>query len=457
MDQDEILKLIDAGEDQQLEFKVRVTSFGEDVCAFANTDGGVVLFGVSDDGKITGVGKSNEEKISSVAAACDPPVRPTVERLVITGISILIAHIERTGLIHSFKGKVYKRVGSTNRALSTQEILDLGQKLGKIRFDDQIVEEASFEDIDWDFVRNFFIPRYESRVETAIAGNPEEVMEALGATQDGAPTNAGILLFGKGPQGFYPNAFIALARYRGEVVGTERLDYKEFDGNLFQQIDACDRYIKEHIATMSRLSLDRVEREDIPEYPFFSIRELVTNAVVHRDYFVAESKVIIKMFSDHLEFYNPGGLGGGVTPENIVRKQFSRNPILARVLSRVGYIEELGEGWDKIIAEHRAHPLNPPMPAIEADETSVTVTLFSTREKFRTEQEFIELNKRQRQAVHYLETHGRITNREYRELFPEISSETARSDLKDMVEKGILEQRGAKRGTHYVLRQENPR
>lgn len=88
------------------------------------------------------------------------------------------------------------------------------------------------------------------------------------------------------------------------------------------------------------------------------------------------------MLSDHIEFYNPGGLGEGITPENIVRRQFSRNPILARVLSRVGYIEELGEEWDKILVEHETHPLDPPIPEIEADETSFSVTLFSTREKF---------------------------------------------------------------------------
>ena len=101
-------------------------------------------------------------------------------------------------------------------------------------------------------------------------------------------------------------------------MGVERLDYKEFNGNLFHQIDECDKYIKEHIAIMSRLLPYKVEREDIPEYPLFSIRELVTNAVVHRDYAIIGSKVIIKMFDNKIEFYKiigPNGYLGKMNPD----------------------------------------------------------------------------------------------------------------------------------------------
>jgi len=125
----------------------------------------------------------------------------------------------------------------------------------------------------------------------------------LSCIKEGKPTNAGILLFGENPQYFFRNSYIALARYKGKMEGVERLDYKEFFGNLFHQIDECDKYIKEHIAIMSRLLPHKVEREDIPEYCWFSIRELVTNAVCHRDYEDQGSKVIAKIFSDRIEFY----------------------------------------------------------------------------------------------------------------------------------------------------------
>lgn len=150
---------------------------------------------------------------------------------------------------------------------------------------------------------------------------------------------------------------------------------------------------------MSRLLPYQVPRQDIPEYPLFSIRELVINAIAHRDYSEQRTKIIIKMFDDHIEYYNPGGLPKEITPKNITRKQFSRNPTITKVLAKVRYIEELGEGWDKILKEHQEHPLKPRKPKIDADEYTILVTLFSTKKKFERkllEKKIVELNARQK-------------------------------------------------------------
>jgi len=192
-----------------------------------------------------------------------------------------------------------------------------------------------------------------------------------------------------------------------------------------------------------------IRREDIPEYGTFSIRELLTNAVSHRDYSDQGSKVIIKMFSNSIEFYNPGTLPEGITPENITGEQHSRNPTIAAVLAKVEYIEELGEGWDKIIKEHQEHPLSPNPPEIQSSEHSTTVTIFSTKENFEEEKE-VELNERQREALEYIEKHGKVTNREYRNI-NDVSRQTAKRDLSDLVEKEILKQKGEGRGTYYTL------
>ncbi len=200
---------------------------------------------------------------------------------------------------------------------------------------------------------------------------------------------------------------------------------------------------------MSRLHPGEIRREDIPEYGRFSIRELLTNAVCHRDYSDQGSKVIIKMFSNSIEFYNLGGLPKGITTNNITIKQYSRNPLIAKVLAKVEYIEELGEGWDKIIKEHEEHPLSPDLPKIESDEHSTTVTIFSTKGKFEEKRE-VELNERQREALEYIEKHGKVTNREYRKI-NDVSRQTAKRDLSDLVEKEILKQKGKGRGTHYIL------
>ncbi len=329
------------------------------------------------------------------------------------------------------------------------ERLILEKHSEKLQFDKQICGEASLKDLDWEFVKEKFIPLYEKVSEKKIISSPLSLLESLDCLKSNKPTNAGILLFGKNPQKFYMNAYIALARYKGTAIGAERLDCKDFQGNIIEQIDNCDKYIKEHVTVMSKLLPHKVQREDIPEYGLFSIRELITNAVSHRDYKNEHTKVIIKFFDDRIEFYNPGGLPKHITPKNIVKKQFSRNPIIAKVLAKIRYIEELGEGWDKIMNEHKNHPLKPRRPRIETDEQSVLVNIFSTKEKF--EKGTLELNGRQENAIIYARKKTRITNSEYQEI-NETTKKTASRDLLALVKREILVKKGTTgKGVFYIL------
>ena len=319
----------------------------------------------------------------------------------------------------------------------------------KIYWDEQICEGASLEDIDWKSVEDFFIPLYEKLSERGVIGKSKELLKSLGCIKNNEPTNAGILLFGKTPQKFFINSYIALARYKGKEVFGEKLDYKEFTGNLFQQIDNCNSYLVEHTALMSKLVPGEVRRRDIPEYGRFSVRELITNAVCHRNYEDQGGKIIIKTFDDKIEFYNIGGLPEWITPENITSEQYSRNPTIAKVLAKVEYIEELGEGWDKIIKEHKEHPLNPKMPEIKSTKNSTFVTLFSTKEKFEKGKK--ELNERQKASIDFVRRNNRITAMEYREL-NDVTKKTATRDLHDLVEREIFIKIGRTgKGVYYTL------
>jgi ATP-dependent DNA helicase RecG len=450
-------------ESETLEFKKSTGEWKEIIetaSAFSNTRGGEILVGINNNGEVKGIeiGKDTIERLTNkIAQNTDPKIHPRITTEKINGKFLIVIEIKESSdhLVLAF-GRPYKRVGKSTVRMSKDEYerLVLEKHKDKLRFDNQVCKHATLEDIDWDLVTNIFIPKYESLTETKLVGNQKELLEALNCIIDDNPTRAGVLLFGKNPQKIFENAYIAMARYKGKEVGVERLDYKEFNGNLFHQIDECDKYIKEHIAIMSRLLPYKVEREDIPEYPLFSIRELVTNAVVHRDYAIIGSKVIIKMFDNKIEFYNPGGLPSGITPENITNKQFSRNPILTRVLSKIGYIEELGEGWDKIIKEHKNHTLIPKLPKIEADTYSVLVEIFSTRDKFekeKMEEEKAELNQRQKKALEYIKKRGKISNAEYRSIF-KVSAATAKRELKDLVIKKICRTSGAGPSLHYLLK-----
>ena len=448
----------DRKESINLEFKKSVGEWKEiveTVSAFSNTNGGKIVVGASNSGIILGIriGKDTIEDLTNkIVTNTDPKVYPeiAVEKIGKKNIIIIEVNESTDRLVLAF-GRSFKRVGKSTVRMSKDEYekIILEKHSGKLQFDKQICEGTNLKDIDWDFIKEKFIPLYEIVSGKRIVGSLKSLLESLECVKKGKPTNAGILLFGRNPQKFFMNTYIALARYKGKEISAERLDYKEFQGNIIKQIDDCNTYIKEHIAIMSRLLIHKVEREDIPEYGWFSIRELITNAVCHRDYSKRGSKVIIKMFDDHIEYYNPGGLPEGITPENITKKQYSRNPIIAKILAKIRYIEELGEGWNKIIDEYKKHPLKPKTPKIVSDEFSVLVTLFSTKEKF--EKRTSELNERQKKAIEYTRKKGKITNSEYQKINKTIKKTSTR-DIQDLVRREILFRKGRTgRGVYYIL------
>ena len=449
-------EIISQGESETIEFKESTGEWKEiikTISVFTNTKGGNILIGASDKGKIIGVQigkKTIEALVNKIKENTDPKIFPSISVENIKKQNVILIKVEenKSKPVFAFD-RVYKRVGKSTVKASSEEIRKLALEGEKIYWDEQICKGAKLEDINWGFVKNFFIPRYEKFSKKMIIGTPEELLEALGCMKEGKPTNAGILLFGKAPQKFFRNSYIGLARYKGKIEEVKRLDYKEFFANLFHQIDECDKYIKEHIAIMSRLLPHKVEREDIPEYCWFSIRELITNAVCHRDYEDQGSKVIVKTFSDRIEFYNPGGLPKGITPENILIRQYSRNPIIANTLAKVKYIEELGEGWNKIIDEHKSHPLKPKLPKIISDKYSILIILYSVRKKF--EKTKMELNERQKRAIGYLRRNEKITNKEYQEI-NKTTKKTATRDLQELARLEILIKSGRTgRGVHYAL------
>jgi ATP-dependent DNA helicase RecG len=448
----------DRKESETLEFKKSVGEWKEiveTVSAFSNTSGGKIVVGASNSGKILGtrIGKNSIEDLTNkIVTNTDPKVYPkiAVEKIEKKKVIVIQVNESTDKLVLAF-GRPFKRVGKSTVRMSKDEYekIILDKHSGKLQFDRQICEGTNLKEIDWDFIKEKFIPLYEKVSGKRIVGSLKSLLESLECIRKGKPTNAGILLFGRNPQKFFMNTYIALARYKGKEISAERLDYKEFQGNIIKQIDDCNTYIKEHIAIMSRLLIHKVEREDIPEYGWFSIRELITNAVCHRDYSKQGSKVIIKMFDDHIEYYNPGGLPEGITPENITKKQYSRNPIIAKILAKIRYIEELGEGWNKIIDEHKKHPLKPKTPKIVSDEFSVLVTLFSTKEKF--EKRTSELNERQKKAIEYTRKKGKITNSEYQKINKTIKKTSTR-DIQDLVRREILFRKGRTgRGVYYIL------
>jgi ATP-dependent DNA helicase RecG len=156
------------------------------------------------------------------------------------------------------------------------------------------------------------------------------------------------------------------------------------------------------------------------------------------------------MFSDRMEVISPGGLPGFITVDNLVEEHFSRNPRLVSGLFQWGYIEELGLGIDRMI-EEMVQAGQPP-PQFKATPYSFTVTLYNARDRQAAPKWEKSMNERQARALTYVRERGSITNSDYRRLCPDVSPETLRLDLTDLVDRGVLLRIGAKKGTYYILK-----
>jgi ATP-dependent DNA helicase RecG len=270
------------------------------------------------------------------------------------------------------------------------------------------------------------------------------------------PTVSGILLFGKEPQLFLPQSRALFIKFadttpRGPEGGFGYGRREEFIGPLPQIIDRAWRVIWEEMDKRSALKgLQRVEQT---EYPASAVREALVNAVAHRDYRLTGRSIEFRMYTDRLEITSPGGLPAHITLDNIVEEHYSRNPRIVNGLFQWGYIEELGLGVDRTIEDMVQAGHQP--PRFEARSHLFSVVLYNVRNEQRAAAQQPAgptMNDRQMKAIEYLQRTGSITNGEYRELCPEVVTETLRLDLADLVSRGLLLKIGDKRGTRYILK-----
>jgi ATP-dependent DNA helicase RecG len=162
------------------------------------------------------------------------------------------------------------------------------------------------------------------------------------------------------------------------------------------------------------------------------------------------------MYADRVEFYSPGRLPGHVTVDNLVEERYSRNETIVQILSDMGFIERLGYGIDRMI--RLMADAGRPEPGFEETAAGFQVTLVGPGEALVDEGtgarpwRHLGLNERQEVALAYLAEHERITNREYQDLCPDVSPETIRRDLADLVQKDLLLKIGKKRATYYIFK-----
>jgi ATP-dependent DNA helicase RecG len=425
--------------------------------ALANSAGGTVVLGADERGTVyDDVADEFEPVIGRALQMVQPPLRvgdlPEVFAEETPKGRVTTVVVRPASYQLSVGGRdVYVRVGATNLRLSPEQAAGVAGAREHREFEDEVVPGATLADLDDDVIDEYQRNRLRRGPRGEALTRLELLRESGAVDATGRVTHAGLLLFSRQPHHFLPQVGVVVVRFRGTsmheaVAANERYARRvEVVGPAARLVERTWEVLFEEIA--GEPVVQGLQRRESYAYPLEAVREAVVNAICHRDYRIVGQRIEIRLFDDHMEIMSPGGLPGHITLDNILDEHYSRNPRLVRGLYYWGYIEELGQGVD-IIYEAMRREHHPP-PEFRDMGRSLTVALSNAVDDIEL-QYGEQFNPRQVRALQFLAAHEQITNRDYQQLCPEVTAETLRLDLRDLVEKGILLKIGAKRGTYYV-------
>jgi len=468
MTKEEIVKKIEYGleiasELSDLEFKTSTKNIPNDIwrtiSAFANRrGGGLVVFGVNQkNNSITGCENLDfmqtklteyfNDKMSFV-------LRPEYHIIEFDGKNVLAIQIPECPKDYMpcyFKpvglpNGAYIREGNTSRRITDNEFRTYIATSKEFQFDRSEARGINKKEISEEKILTLLEQSEFEKRRGASHEITNQILENLGIlgnfNGENRPTIGGFLIFSKNiPQDKTPyDRYIArCVRYSGSDPSSEILDSADIKGTLDTLIDDSYKFVLKNIT--KKASIIGTKRVENFEYPEKAIRELIANAIIHRDYKIIETYNQIRIFNDRIEITNPGSLPPGVTVENIKEAQFSRNPMIAARLKDMRYLEEYGRGIDIVFKQMQERGLS--LPIFRNSVNSFEAILLG--EKYRG------LNIRQIKLVDMLLIKNKITISDCQKILKGIPRATINNDLKRLRDLGILLANGASVNTFYTL------
>lgn len=360
----ELRAIIRRGEDQRAEFKAAEADSADmarAITALANSGGGVLLLGVGDDGGLLGLWYAQPSHIARNVRTlpnlsawrqfvvnvsrhnCEPAVPIRVEHVAVEGCDILVVHVpDGQDKPYRANGRVYVRIDREVHEATREEVARMMVESGRVQYERLPVTDAELSELEEALVRGYFaevrrLPFPEDADERArLLVNLGFATRHVGRL---VPTVAGLLLFGVRPQDRLPAATLKCAFFYGQHQGTQLRDRADVVGPLHRVIDDGAAFVARNRRLVPRM--EGIRRVDVPEYPDYSVREAIANALAHRDWSLEGAKARLFMFDDRLEIWSPGRLPPPITLERLGYDQFSRNQLIARVLVERGYINAL--------------------------------------------------------------------------------------------------------------------
>ena len=357
-----LMRRIQLGEDSALELKSVLLSgdsvkspkrddFADELAALANGRGGTLVLGVDDKTRrVEGIPLDGLDAVESwVREICNDSIKPALDADILreeleqedgNSVAVLRVDVGRSLFVHKSRGGYFRRIGSSKREMAPEALARLFQERSQsrvIRFDESIVPGTTPSDLRYSLTWRFFR-------DDPSAPSPESAPEDFGVAlrklrivadeADGTPrlTLAGALLCTQDPQHWLPHAYIQAVSYAGERTDTDyQTDARDIGGPLDQQVADALHFVRRNMLVRANKGTARSEH---PQYSERAVFEALVNAVAHRDYSMAGTRVRLHLFGDRLELYVPGALTNTLTPDSLHLRQSNRNELIVSLLAR---------------------------------------------------------------------------------------------------------------------------
>lgn len=420
---------------------ISVKELAKTMCAFANTDGGNIYIGVTDNRQIHGVHITPMllDNIQNAAReVCVPSISMVLSEIAMENKKVLRISVEKSGHLHSVSaGQTYVRVGTQDKRILGEELLRLAETKSQVSFEENFLE-AGLEIIDRTALNEYYGAR--KKVSAAMGGlDEEDLLQKMGLAKreaGGFKIKAGaFVLFGKEHDQTLLQRDFTFVKY--DVEG-KMYSYRE---DISAPAAKTLERLMELIRPYNRITggIQGVKRQESYIYPEDAIREAVVNALAHRDYRIAGLKNECRVYPDRLEMISAGSLPNIITLENIDKRHYSRNPKIMHALLILGLTEELGQGINMMRSLLKTN--GNPQPEFIANPDQFKVIFYRPRKP-------VSQNDARRILDDYFSANDFISRRQIESICG-IGSTSAKYLIEKLLKGGYLEKVGNGPATRY--------
>jgi len=364
----EILQLLADTECHRVErttSKNDMDKFCQAICAFSNDlsgngKNGYLMIGAHDNGELSGLKVDDTLLLKIANIRTDGNILPqplmTVEKFTFEGGDLLVAEVQPSEFPPvRYRGRVWVRVGPRKSPASEmEEQILIERRLSNVRtYDAKPCLGTSLKDLDLSLIKREFLPK--AVAEDILAEDKRSIEEQLASLgffdlRYNCPTVGAIVLFGNNPERYVHGSYVQYVRFKGVDRSGDIIHEFKFDGNLCKTLPKIDTFVETSVSTKRPIPVSVLREEIVSTYPYWATRELLMNAIMHRDY-DSNSPIQFYEYDDRIEIQNPGGLYGKVSPENFPNVSDYRNPFIAEAMKVLGYVNRFSRGVYRVQKE----------------------------------------------------------------------------------------------------------